>query len=585
MTQHSSDISKVGLLREIISNTSDSIELLREGVSNAIDAQATRVSLALTHLGGQLWTIVFEDDGNGMEDKHVQAFFNAGFTVKDVVPQLPAGVPKLKDSLSIGEKGLGSKTFFRASRIDLESRRKGTNDIRVAQMIEPRKDIAAGRMPTYEFDVNPQPYTPKLTQHGTRIELTGVVIESFLGKHTTDPDEVTKRVLHYLQNFTAAGTVKNLFAHLPHIQGYVLNPGTIPQVTLEVTIPPNASRPTTTTGLFPMPSTCVAPTGGPLDPDGSGVQRNSWLFCDRYDFNRSKTLTIGGVQTTVYYEGTAIIAGKSVRDDLVAGALRSGVGHKSLLGLHLCKDFVPMKLSHELSRELLHDEYYYEFKVFLNSQNFALNADRNIVTNMDSEEVSWIRDDFKSAVWKQVEAKWKIYRAMVDDEDARIESHKRTVSVQNLKAGYAATAPLVTQKSSGLLFVKEPTKEADVSHIFAMALQSGHYNTELDPIARIGRYVDDSTDVLAESGTGATLLVEVEKELPNVFRHKHPLQSYDVVVVWSLGGMSVGDTKQAPWGSGGRNVPVMLQKDAATNHYVLKWGTHSKRVIVLREFV
>jgi hypothetical protein len=351
MTQHNSDISKVGLLREIISNTSDSIELLREGVSNAIDAQATRISIALTHLGGQLWTIVFEDDGNGMEDKHVRAFFDAGFTVKDVVPQLPAGVPKLKDSLSIGEKGLGSKTFFRASRIELESRRKGTNDIRVAQMIEPRKEIAAGRMPTYELDLNPASYTPKLTQHGTRIELTGVVIESFLGKHTTDPEEVTKRVLHYLQNFTAAGTVKNLFAHLPHIQGYVLNPGVIPQVTLEVTIPPNAPRPTTTTGLFPMPLTCVAPTNGPLDPDGSGVQRNSWLFCDRYDFTRSKTLTIAGVQTTVYYEGTALIAGKSVRDDLVAGALRSGVGHKSLLGLHLCKDFVPMKLNHELSRE------------------------------------------------------------------------------------------------------------------------------------------------------------------------------------------------------------------------------------------
>jgi len=585
MPQHQSDVSKDSVFREIISNTSDSIELLREGISNAIDAQASRIAIALHHLGGQLWTIVFEDDGNGMDDKHFEAFFNAGYTVKDVLPQLPAGVPKLKNTLSIGEKGLGSKTFFRASRIDVESRRRGTNDIRVAKMIDPRVDLTAGRMPVYDLDLNPANYVPRLTQQGTRIELREVIIESFLGKATTEPEEVSKRLLYYIHNFTAAGTVKNLFAHLPHIQGYVLNPGNIPQITLEVMIPPHAPRPTSATGLFPMPATCVMPTNGPVDPGGSGIQRNSWLFCDRYDFHRSKTLNVGNSQTTVFYEGTAIIAGKLVREQMVAGALRSGVGHKSLLGLHLCKDFVPMRLSHELSRELLHDEYYYEFKVFLNSQNFALNADRNIVTNMDSEEVSWIRGDFKAAVWPQIEAKWQIYRRMLEDEDAQIESHDRTVSVNSLKAGYATMPGLVTQKSSGLCFVKEPTKEADVSHVFAMALQSGQYNNELAPITKIGRYVDDSTDILAEDANGATLLVEVEKELPNVFRHKHPLQSYDVVVVWSLGGMSVNDTRQAPWGPGGRNVVVMLQTDATTNQYVLKWGTQSKRVIVLKDFL
>lgn len=89
-----SKVSQESLLRQAVHNTSQSIELLREAVSNSVDAKASTIDVKLTNVGGEIWNIVIQDDGNGMGEKHMRAFFNAGDSEKDF-PQT-----------SIGEKGL-----------------------------------------------------------------------------------------------------------------------------------------------------------------------------------------------------------------------------------------------------------------------------------------------------------------------------------------------------------------------------------------------------------------------------------------------------------------------------------------------
>ena len=82
-----------------------------------------------------------------------------------------------------------------------------------------------------------------------------------------------------------------------------------------------------------------------------------------------------------------------------------------------------------------------------------------------------------------------------------------------------------------------------------MMVQAGHWQSDLDPIVKLGQYIDDSTDILVEDASQVPLLAEVELRLPNLFKHKHPMTSYDLVVVWSSAGCQ---TVPARWPLGGR---------------------------------
>jgi hypothetical protein len=380
----------------------------------------------------------------------------------------------------------------------------------------------------------------------------------------------------------ATGTVKNRHGAKAHIISSVMNVGVIPMVSLEVVTAAGSANVGPVPGAYQVPQEDTTPTGGPVV---EGVAQNSKKFCAVYDFARSKTISVQGQSLTVYYDGTVIVAGAAVRAEMLKDELKQGWTQKSQMGVHLCKDFIPLARDSALSRELLGGEYYFEFKLFLDCQSFELNADRNVITNEESDEIAWIWEDFKTAVWPNIESKAAAYKAMKTAEDGAIEATKKTKQAAELKAAYSGLSNVkVTKNGATLSFVKEPRKEADVSHLLAMMVQSGNWMSDLSPIAKFGQYIDASTDILAEDGAGSVLLVEVESQLRNLFRHQHPMNSYDVVVVWSLGGMSNGSTQTAPWGTNGANVAVTLLQTAAGG-WELRWGTHARTVIVLSEIL
>lgn len=560
------------VLLQAVKNTSQSIELLREAVSNSVDAECKNIDIKMTNVGGDLWDIVIQDDGNGMTDAHMQAFFNTGASVKD------AGQP------SIGEKGLGSKTTFVAKEILVESRRIGSEtDLLVGRMVDPLAQMEkTGSMPVFDIDLNPAAHSAGLSARGTRITLSKVHLTTFNGMRTQDPRKIADRTLHYLRSMCATGTVKNRHAVKSHIVANVTNVGVLPLLTLEVT---GAGEPPVTlgpvVGAYEVPAQVPSPTGGATV---EGIPRNSSKFCDTLDFTRSKTFTVGNVQETVHYDGTAIVAGEAVRGEMLEHELKQGWTHKTRMGVHLCKDFIPLRADGDLSRSLLDPEYYYEYKVFINSQSFELNADRNVVTNIDSDAVAWILEDFHGHVWPDIQKIAQPYRDMKGAEDAAIEAAIKTKQANHLKTTYPSEPDVaVTKKGASLAYVKSPKNEAAVSHILAMVVQSGHWAAELAPIAKFGQYIDASTDVLVEKSDGTVMLVEIELELPNLFRHQHPMTSYDAVVVWTRGNMKTGDHKSAPWGDNGSDVSVTLKK--AAKGWELKWGTHSKPLIVLEEIL
>lgn len=572
MASHTSHVSQESLLRQAVLNTSQSIELLREAVSNSVDADAKQIDIQLNNAGGEMWNVVIQDDGNGMEDKHMRAFFNAGDSVKDFV------------QTAIGEKGLGSKTSFVAKEILVESRRY-TNPgvLLVGRMKDPMAVLKNLKMPKYTVEQDPAGHTSDLTSAGTRITLTGVHFASFNGRKTAHPQVIADRVLHYLRSMCATGTVKNRHAQQAHIIKSVANVGVIPLVTVEVSTGAGTVTLGPEPGAYQVPPVAINPTNGPMAPEG--VQQNSKKFCDVFDFNRSKTITIGGSQVTIHFDGTVVIAGENVRAEMLKHELKQGWTQKSQMGVHLCKDFIPLRNDTPLSRELLGGEFYYEYKVFLNCQSFHLNADRNVITNEESDEIAWIWEDFQTTVWPDIQARTNPYNAMKKAEETGIEAIRKTNEAANLKSNYAMSPSVtVAKKSASLAFVKQPKKEADVSHLLAMMVQAGHWKAELAPIERFGQYINASTDVLVEDAAGTALLVEIETQLANLFKHQHPMNSYDMVVVWSLGTMTSGTSQNAPWGTNSSMVPVALNQNAAGG-WELKWGVHVRPILVLENIL
>ena len=102
---------------EIASDFGQPLELLREAISNAFDAKATRIRLLFfTELikGVHVLKIVIEDNGTGMDRENLQAFFDLGNSPrhkeKTAAAEGTANWP-------IGEKGHGTKVYFNSSKI------------------------------------------------------------------------------------------------------------------------------------------------------------------------------------------------------------------------------------------------------------------------------------------------------------------------------------------------------------------------------------------------------------------------------------------------------------------------------------
>ena len=79
-------VNEANVYRNIITNFSDPLEFVREAISNAIDAHATKISIGIDQLKGPNGQpeikITMIDDGDGMDDEKLARFFNLGDSEK-----------------------------------------------------------------------------------------------------------------------------------------------------------------------------------------------------------------------------------------------------------------------------------------------------------------------------------------------------------------------------------------------------------------------------------------------------------------------------------------------------------------------
>jgi hypothetical protein len=152
---------------EILNDFGNPLEIVREAISNAIDARASQIDVSFTveEIQGNSRSVVrFVDNGNGMSEETLRKdFWGLGHSTSR------------GDKSKIGEKGHGTKIFLRSERVSVK-----TQSQEGAYQSECDRPLAA--LSTKQL------HTPRLRQIARFLERTGTEIEVIGYNDTNAPN-------------------------------------------------------------------------------------------------------------------------------------------------------------------------------------------------------------------------------------------------------------------------------------------------------------------------------------------------------------------------------------------------------------
>ena len=400
-------VNQISLYREIAKNLVNPLEVIREAISNSHDAQAKEILIRTFRNKENVFCIEISDDGNGMAENEFERFFNLGDSKKLIK--------------NIGQKGLGTKTYFRSHELIVESQNNEVKKRFRAILERPWDKLNDNELPKYDFaEISYQP-----GKDGTIISIKDYKIdhpERFFNFDT----------LHdYILWYTAAGSFKTKFADKIHLHNYIQNIHVSPKIFLQDEI---NSKIDEFAGIhrFSEPNENPAPD---LNNDKNPRSDN---YCKHFGpFHRETTIDGDYVSFQLY--GT--ISGINKRREITH--FYQGETHKSRFGLYLCKDFIPVVNR----RDLLNDSNYQHYHLLLNSQSFDLTADRNNISNEDDPKVKWVFTEFEN-IWKtQIKPiAEETYFKIREEEEIQYIQKKRITELKNRKDQYNSLPSLSGKK-------------------------------------------------------------------------------------------------------------------------------------------
>jgi hypothetical protein len=185
---------------EIASDFGQPLELLREAISNAFDATATRIRLIFSTTlikGVHVLKITIEDNGTGMDRESLQAFFDLGNSPRH--GEKAKAFAEGTVTWQIGEKGHGTKVYFNSSKITVVTHRNGRTYHAVLN--EPYGTLSDGRIPEVEAEVSEAPPAPEYA--------TQIIVEGY--NHNQTELFNHDRLKDYIYWFTKFGSAEQLF--------------------------------------------------------------------------------------------------------------------------------------------------------------------------------------------------------------------------------------------------------------------------------------------------------------------------------------------------------------------------------------
>lgn len=182
-------VKYISLFKEIAQNIINPLEIIREALSNSHDAEAKNISILVYRNTGGNFVIEIQDDGNGMNKDSIHRFFNLDDSEKGVI--------------GIGEKGLGTKTYFKSSKITVYTQTKNNYAYKVV-MKEPWKSLCDNLMLEYVIES----IEPKVGSVGTSVLIEDYIIDN--------PEKYFnfEIIKDYVLWFTAAGSFKTYFSFI-----------------------------------------------------------------------------------------------------------------------------------------------------------------------------------------------------------------------------------------------------------------------------------------------------------------------------------------------------------------------------------
>jgi len=504
---------------EIVENFTDPREVLREAISNALDWGASNIQITVDedYRANRELVIKIWDNGLGLTKERFYAFWNLSDS-----PGLERDVFGKKVGGRVGEKGHGTKTFWKCRLTEVESiaREEDGSDWHVlAWMEEPHNTLKQGKVPDYRYTEDSGQGKETFTEVTVR------------GYHAYSKEDFRHETLKdYIQWFTKFGAIE-----------------------LELGIDTHRGKILWLQGLGRAEPEQV-PFGHPLPPLSNNIKQLQRKYQDswsKYYVNKwvFPSVTIedfpsNSIDVVFYLEGN------SAKIQFNQMLTRSGrtrerwhytVGER--YGLYVCKDWIPLPPSQRVNEWVTTGQSEWTlYHAFVNCQDFELTANRGSIGNTDRVLLTKVRETVERLFKTRIKAspEYQVYGEEVDDTKERgtVERTEEEEKSDVEKRYYHAKKKRLAQyrpPQRPSVELLEPRQEAEVLALFSIvaALKPGLFEFNI---------VDYSTsrgiDALcvlepAQGGLqkGNLRYVEFKKALTHEFRD-HTFARLAAIVCW-----------------------------------------------------
>jgi hypothetical protein len=439
---------------EIAGDFTNPLEVVREAISNAIDAGAHKIGISFTRpmeAGRSVLAVKIDDDGEGMDEATLQAFFDLGNSVKR------------HDPTAIGEKGHGTKVYFNCSSIRVETVR-AERCLR-AVMDQPFAQLHNGRLPIAMVETTDAPGEAS----GTRILIMGFNADN--GEPFNHD-----RLRDYVQWFTKFGSWEGLVGLGTHKDKVLVLKG------------------------LDVKEAEIIKFGHYFPDNSASVEK---LFNDYVvrapDYYCKRIVKHGNLRRRPEIEFDAVfsIEGNKVKQSYNHMLRRQGYSAppggyivQERYGVWLCKDFIPIEQRNAWLGSK--GSEYTKFHAFVNCQALALTANRGSVANTDhvvladlEEVVKRIYNDItKGDEWRQID--W-----LEEQAGAYVTTEKE---VRDFKWRQERARKANIALVDGTILV-EPTRE---SGVYALLVQLATLRADLFPFEIVDYDTHSGIDVIAK---------------------------------------------------------------------------------------
>ena len=376
---------------EIVQNFTDPREVMREAISNALDWGASIIKITVyedaTRSDKEL-VIKIWDDGLGLTKERFFAFWNLADC-----PGLHRDEFGRKMGERVGEKGHGTKTFWKCRQIEIESisREETGSDWHVlGEMKEPINTLMQGKIPDYEYAEEPGQSKETFTE---------ITIK---GYHAHSKETFRHETLKdYIQWFTKFGSIE-LELEIDTHKGKVIELQGLGRIEPEP-IPFGHS--------FPSVSNNVKQLRQRYQDSWPRYYVNKWVISSE----PIEGYPSSSLEVVFYLEGDS--AKRQHNPMLTRPGRPRAHWHYTAYeryGLYICKDWIPLGPSQRVNEWVMEKSEWTLYHAFVNCQDFQLTTNRASIGNTDRDFLTKVQETVTKLFKTKIKASQE-YQAY-DDE-------------------------------------------------------------------------------------------------------------------------------------------------------------------------